>query len=171
MQSGTPGYMAPEVMLQRNHSYNADFFALGVIATECMTGKRPYKGKSKDKIRDAILASQAEVKIERGDPWDDYPQEAADFINACIQKNPRERIQNFEEIKSHPYFNGFDWEGLLNKTIEPIYIPSADLIHNIDRKNVDDFDYEDAELLKEHIRELNTKEGQEIFARFNYNLD
>ena len=56
IESGTPAYMAPEIMLSRNHNYSADFFALGVIACECMTGKRPYKGKNKEKIRDAMLA-------------------------------------------------------------------------------------------------------------------
>lgn len=45
--SGTPGYMAPEIMLNQNHGLNSDFFALGVIATELMTGKRPYRGKNK----------------------------------------------------------------------------------------------------------------------------
>jgi serine/threonine protein kinase len=37
--SGTPGYMAPEVICKTNHSYPVDFFALGVIAYELMTGK------------------------------------------------------------------------------------------------------------------------------------
>lgn len=46
VKSGTPGYMAPEVMLGQNHSFEADYFALGVIAHECCTGKRPYKGKT-----------------------------------------------------------------------------------------------------------------------------
>jgi serine/threonine protein kinase len=30
--SGTPGYMAPEVLCRQNHSYEADYFAVGVIA-------------------------------------------------------------------------------------------------------------------------------------------
>jgi serine/threonine protein kinase len=30
--SGTPGYMAPEVMCRKNHSYTADYFAVGVMA-------------------------------------------------------------------------------------------------------------------------------------------
>ena len=30
--SGTPGYMAPEVICKMNHSYPVDFFALGVMA-------------------------------------------------------------------------------------------------------------------------------------------
>jgi protein kinase A len=37
--SGTPGYMAPEVICKTNHSFPVDFFALGVIAYEFMTGR------------------------------------------------------------------------------------------------------------------------------------
>lgn len=37
--SGTPGYMAPEVMCCQDHSYGVDHFALGVIAYELMMGK------------------------------------------------------------------------------------------------------------------------------------
>jgi len=36
--SGTPGYMAPEVMCRHNHGVAADYFAVGVIAFECMMG-------------------------------------------------------------------------------------------------------------------------------------
>ena len=36
--SGTPGYMAPEVICRMNHSFEADFFALGVIVYEMMMG-------------------------------------------------------------------------------------------------------------------------------------
>lgn len=37
--SGTPGYMAPEVMCRQNHGIAADYFALGVIAYEFMIGR------------------------------------------------------------------------------------------------------------------------------------
>lgn len=37
--SGTPGYMAPEVICRRDHSFPVDFFALGIIAYEMMLGK------------------------------------------------------------------------------------------------------------------------------------
>jgi serum/glucocorticoid-regulated kinase 1/serum/glucocorticoid-regulated kinase 2 len=51
--------MAPEVMCKNNHGIAADYFAIGVIAWECMFGRRPYQGKSRKEIRDAILAKQA----------------------------------------------------------------------------------------------------------------
>ena len=71
--------MAPEVMCRQNHGVAADYFALGVIAYECMLGKRPYQGRTRKEIRDQILAKQAMVKIQ------DLPQgwsiNAVDFIN------------------------------------------------------------------------------------------
>ena len=50
--SGTPGYMAPEVMCRQNHSFEVDYFAMGVIVYEFMLGKRPYYGRSRKEIRD-----------------------------------------------------------------------------------------------------------------------
>lgn len=37
--SGTPGYMAPEVVLGRQHGFTADYFALGIILHELMFGR------------------------------------------------------------------------------------------------------------------------------------
>jgi serine/threonine protein kinase len=42
--SGTPCYMAPEILLRQPHSYSSDFFAVGVIVHEMMTGRLPYPG-------------------------------------------------------------------------------------------------------------------------------
>ena len=50
--SGTPGYMAPEVLCRQNHSFSVDYFALGVIAYELMLRRRPYSGRSRKEIRD-----------------------------------------------------------------------------------------------------------------------
>jgi serine/threonine protein kinase len=50
--SGTPGYMAPEVMFRTNHSYEVDYFAMGIILFELMTGSRPYYGKDRKEIRE-----------------------------------------------------------------------------------------------------------------------
>ena len=49
--SGTPGYMAPEVITRDQHSFPVDFFALGVIAYECMLG-RVKKSLLRDRIAD-----------------------------------------------------------------------------------------------------------------------
>lgn len=62
--SGTPGYMSPEVICHKNHTYMTDYFALGVMAYEFMLGRRPYNGRNRKEIREAILTKQAEVKLD-----------------------------------------------------------------------------------------------------------
>ena len=77
--SGTPGYMAPEVMCAQNHSFQVDYFALGVMAFEFMFGFRPYLGKSRKEIKDLVLSKQ--VQIKKQDIPDNWSIDAADFIN------------------------------------------------------------------------------------------
>ena len=150
LTSGTPGYMAPEAMLNRNQKWAADFFALGVIAHECMTGKRPYRGKNKNQIRDKILAEQAVVEIKEGCAWDDYPQEAADFINKCILKDQKARISSLKEVKEHPWFQNFDWDACLNQTMVPLYVPANDIDKNVDKANAA-IEFDDQLALEEFI--------------------
>ena len=56
--------MAPEVICRQNHTVVADYFALGVIVYEFMTGNRPYQGKTRKDIRDSILAKQVQIKMQ-----------------------------------------------------------------------------------------------------------
>lgn len=108
--SGTPGYMAPEVMCRQNHGVSVDYFAMGVIAYECMLGKRPYQGKDRKEIRDHILAKQ--VQIKKIDVPSCWSNEAADFINKLIQRKPVSRLGGLngpQEVKEHPWIRDFDW--------------------------------------------------------------
>lgn len=83
--SGTPGYMAPEVMCRQNHTGAVDFFALGVIGYEFMLGRRPYVGKTRKDIRDMMFATQ--VSIKKNQIPEGWSIEAADFINKVISSN------------------------------------------------------------------------------------
>ena len=78
--------MAPEVMCRVNNTTCVDYFAVGVMAYECMFGRRPYVGKSRKEIRDHIL--QKQVQIKKGDVPRNWSIEAADFINKMIQRKP-----------------------------------------------------------------------------------
>ena len=80
--SGTPGYMAPEVMCRQNHGVAVDYFALGVLIFEFMMGRRPYIGKTRKEIRDKIFEKQ--VVLKKADLPEGWSLEAADFINKLI---------------------------------------------------------------------------------------
>lgn len=84
--SGTPGYMAPEVMCKQNHGVSVDYYALGIIAYECMMGRRPYNGKGRREIRDMILARQ--IRIDPNEAPPGWSTDAVDFINGLIKRKP-----------------------------------------------------------------------------------
>ena len=122
--SGTPGYMAPEVMCRQNHTYAVDYFALGVMAYEFMMGKRPYVGRNRKEIRDMIFSKQ--VQIKRNELPDGWSLEAADFINKCLQRKPGNRLglNGPAEVKQHIWLRDYDWQSLMEKTLEAPFKPA-----------------------------------------------
>ena len=124
---------------------------MGVIGFECMTGKRPFKGKDKNKIRDRMMEGQVSVKVEKD--WNDYPEAAADFINSLIKIKPQDRIGSLDEVKAHPWFKDFDWKACVNRSMVPLYIPEAGK-DNFDEKNVNEHVYTDLKLIEEYEKEL-----------------
>ena len=167
--SGTPGYMAPEVMLRKNHGLAADYFAVGVIAYECMLGHRPYVGKNRREIRDQILSRQAQVKnFEIPVNWS---SQSAEFINACLLRNPDERIgatRGTIELKSHAWFDGFRWDLLASKQLQSPIVPDTRL-DNFDAAHVNNPEWKDAELVKEAEQQLRHDSVQKLFESYYYN--
>ncbi|OMJ84213.1 hypothetical protein SteCoe_14700 [Stentor coeruleus] len=133
--SGTPGYMAPEVIFRQNHGIAADYFAVGVILYELMMGRRPYIGRDRKEIRDQMISRQARVsEIPEG-----WTMEAVDFINKLIQRKSSSRLGNkgFGEISSHPWLKDFPWKDLSLGALTSPYIPRSQ--DNFDPRNLGDW--------------------------------
>jgi protein kinase A len=122
--SGTPGYMAPEVMCRQNHGIAVDYFALGVILFELMLRRRPYTGKDRKEIRDFILSKQVQVRLSDIPPG--WSIEAGDFINKLIQRKTSKRLgtQGSLEVKSHPWLSDFNWDSLYIGALPSPFIPT-----------------------------------------------
>ena len=100
--SGTPGYMAPEVLCRQNHGIAVDYYALGIITYELMLVKRPYNGKNRKDIREQILSRQVLVTPTETS----WSHEAIDLINLLIQRKPVNRLglNGSKDVKNHPWF-------------------------------------------------------------------
>lgn len=127
--SGTPGYMSPEVMLRTDHSFVSDFYAVGIIMYEFVVGQRPYKGKDRQEIREALKESQMVLNPE--DAPNGVTDLYVDLVNGLIQRDPQERLGagGVEEIKEHPFFDGFDWVSLEKMRAIPPYKPKVEENH------------------------------------------
>ena len=131
--SGTPGYMAPEVILIQNHGPPSDFFALGVIGYEFMLGFRPYLGRGRKEIKNLIIAKQA--RINKEELPENWSENSMDFINALLQRRPKKRLgyKGVEEIKQHPWMKNIKWDLLYKKELEAPFIPPTNK-ENFDKK-------------------------------------
>ena len=155
--SGTPGYMAPEVLSGQSHTFSVDYYALGIICYELMMGNRPYLGDNRNEIKEKILAKQ--IVIKNHEIPDGWSNEAADFINNLIQRKPASRLghNGINHIKNHKWFNNFSWSDLYNMKITSPYIPS-------DLDNFDDNFCSQADYISDHQQEKYNK----IKASENY---
>jgi serine/threonine protein kinase len=129
--SGTPGYMAPEVLLGQNHSFTVDFYAIGIIGYEFLMGERPYIGKNRKEIKNLVL--NKEVSIDNKDK--SWTNDCMDFINRCLKRDATKRLgynNGIKELKNHPWFTKYDWLNLYNKKLVAPYVPKKG--KNFDKK-------------------------------------
>ena len=61
---GTMGYMSPEQLLGQEVDERTDTFAVGVLAMECLTGRRPFAGLSFQELLHATLHQEAALPGE-----------------------------------------------------------------------------------------------------------
>lgn len=120
--SGTPGYMAPEVMCRQNHGIEVDYFALGVLTFEFMTGRRPFVGRNRKEIKDSIMSRQ--IQLKRSDVPPGWSMESVDFVNKLIQRKADQRLgfNGPSEVKNHQWLRDFQWKKLLEKSIDAPYV-------------------------------------------------
>ena len=126
--SGTPGYMSPETIFQKKHSFPSDFFSLGVICYEMMMKKRPYMGKNRQEIKQKMAAEF--VQIKKSEIPEGWSQEFADFTNKLLEKNIDNRLgsKGINELKNHPWLKYYDWKNLYLMKEKPLFIPPKKLI-------------------------------------------
>ena len=160
--SGTPGYMAPEVLMALNHSFPVDFFAIGIIGYEFMMGERPYLGKTRKEIKQLVLKRQA--RIEREDIPEGWSLESVDFINKCLKRKESRRLgyrNGIIELKNHSWFKDFDWESLLNKTMQAPFVPKKS--GNYDKKYCELIEKISDTTLERYNDYLNQKNFRHVF--------
>ena len=130
--SGTPGYMSPEVMNAENHSFTADFFAIGVIGYEFLMGFRPYNGKNRKEIKEKIFGEKVEITLnQKKKGWSD---DVIDFINKLLERNKDLRLganKGFQELKEHQWLKYYPWDELEQKILPAPFVPEE--IDNFDK--------------------------------------
>ncbi|XP_065156366.1 cGMP-dependent protein kinase, isozyme 2 forms cD4/T1/T3A/T3B isoform X3 [Atheta coriaria] len=133
---GTPEYVAPEVILNKGHDIGADYWSLGVLMFELLTGTPPFAGSDPMKTYNIILKGIDAIEFPRN-----ITRNAAALIKKLCRDNPAERLGyqkgGISEIQKHKWFDGFNWEGLCNRSMEPPIKPVVK--HVTDTSNFDEY--------------------------------
>ncbi|XP_059221357.1 cGMP-dependent protein kinase, isozyme 2 forms cD4/T1/T3A/T3B isoform X1 [Stomoxys calcitrans] len=133
---GTPEYVAPEVILNRGHDISADYWSLGVLMFELLTGTPPFTGSDPMRTYNIILKGIDAIEFPRN-----ITSNARNLIKKLCRDNPAERLGyqrgGISEIQKHKWFDGFYWWGLQNRTLEPPIKPTVKSV--TDTTNFDDY--------------------------------
>jgi serine/threonine protein kinase len=117
---GTPQYLAPEVLLRQGYDKMIDWWSLGCIMYEMLTGRLPFAIKRGVKMSMKIYEKKVLFPCN-------INSEAKDLIEKLLVINPKERLgegnEDKDDIKDHPFFQGVDWDSAYEKKLKPPFIP------------------------------------------------
>ncbi|KAM7304743.1 microtubule-associated serine/threonine-protein kinase 3-like [Ixodes scapularis] len=115
--AGTIPYMAPEILKRRPYGRSADWWSVGIVMYKLMTGRVPFRGKTKQMLRERIITAPLKwPRVEEHKHSATTP--AKDMTYRMLKKNPVERLGsvNYNELKTHPFFDRFNWRVLYTNT-------------------------------------------------------
>ncbi|KAF7541050.1 hypothetical protein G7Z17_g12057 [Cylindrodendrum hubeiense] len=135
---GSPDYMAPEVLRGEEYDYTVDYWSLGCMLFEALTGFPPFAGATPDETWRNLKHWKEVLKRP---VWEDpnyfLSNRTWNFICTCINSKSR-RFSNIKDIYDHHYFAEVDWE-TLRQTRAP-FVPELD--SETDAGYFDDFSNE-----------------------------
>ncbi|GBG33508.1 Protein kinase, putative [Hondaea fermentalgiana] len=121
---GTPEYLAPEVLFRSGHGTAVDWWSLGILLFEMLTGLPPWYSKNRHEMfdgicrRELVFPDSTSVHISTA---------AKDLIRGLLQKDPRHRFGTgpVEVIKYHDFFRDIDLDAVLAKDVPVPWKPDA----------------------------------------------
>ena len=119
---GTPHYIAPEILRGRGYSLSCDFWSLGICMYEIFYGKYPFGNYANE-----VLEVYKEIlKNTFSFPNDSNKVAKANMLITCLlNKKVNERICNVSSLKKKPFFEGFQFDKLIDLRLKPPFKPTT----------------------------------------------
>lgn len=118
---GTPEYLAPELLYGHGYNKTVDWWTLGVLLYEMLTGLPPFYHEDVNVMYNKILHDPLQFPTDKRI----MPPAAQDLLTRLLDRRPEHRLgaKGAQEIKAHPFFHGIDWRKLLQRKYEPAFKP------------------------------------------------
>lgn len=129
---GTPEYLAPELLSGHGYTKCVDWWTLGVLLYEMMTGLPPFYDENTNEMYRKILSDPLRFPEEVG-------SEARSLLTQLLNRDPAKRlgVNGAQEIKNHPFFSRhIDFKKMWQKKVPPPFKPAV--ASAIDTSNFDE---------------------------------
>lgn len=116
---GTPVYLAPEILEGEGYGKDVDWWCLGNLIYEMITGTPPFFART-------VHATLAKIKRTEYHVPSNMSEPAKAIVAGFLNPNPTKRLGhggNIVAIKGQTFFKGTNWEALEQKKITPPFIP------------------------------------------------
>ena len=118
---GTPEYLAPEILNRQGHGRGVDWWSLGALLYEMLTGLPPFYCQDRERLFEKIRKSELHYPAS-------LSSNSKHVLRGLLTKDPTRRLgsgpKDAEEIKPHPFFASIDWEKLQRGEITPPWAPT-----------------------------------------------
>ncbi|XP_047330605.1 serine/threonine-protein kinase AtPK2/AtPK19-like [Impatiens glandulifera] len=119
---GTMEYMAPEILLSKGHDKNADWWSVGILLYEMLTGQPPFAHSNKKKLQEKIMNEKLKLPPR-------LTGEAHSLLKGLLQKDPSKRLgsgaRGSDDIKTHKWFKSTNWKKLETRELLPKFKPDV----------------------------------------------
>ncbi|XP_046840899.1 ribosomal protein S6 kinase beta-1-like [Xenia sp. Carnegie-2017] len=119
---GTIEYMAPEILTRSGHGKAVDWWSLGALMYDMLTGAPPFCGENRKKTIDKILKGRLQLP-----PY--LTPEAKDLLRKLLKRRSHLRfgggVDDAHPIKKHNFFRHVNWDHLVARKTEPPFKPSV----------------------------------------------
>ncbi|KAJ8409092.1 hypothetical protein AAFF_G00241130 [Aldrovandia affinis] len=113
---GTEHYIAPEIFQRKEYSFPVDWWSLGVLVFEMLTGDSPFQGENDDELSMSVCRDTPEYPTS-------INQESKDLLEKLLERDATNRLGVAGDIRAHPFFDAIDWPALERKEVEPPFKP------------------------------------------------
>lgn len=145
---GSAEYMAPEMILRSGHSFAIDYYSLGALLYELVTGLPPYYTKNHDELQESIICKQISFP-----PHVPLSSEIKDLLERLLKKEEKYRLGSYvgiKEILFHPWVGKVNAPAVLAKQLPPPHAPKLE-DYNFDTSELGDDEQEFTALVHEDI--------------------
>ncbi|XP_050073063.1 ribosomal protein S6 kinase beta-2 [Anopheles maculipalpis] len=131
---GTIEYMAPEILTRSGHGKAVDWWSLGALMYDMLTGTPPFCADNRKKTVDAILKDKLNI------PGYLTP-DSRDLIRRLMKRQVSQRLgsgpTDGQAVRAHPFFKNVNWDDVVKRRLDPPIKPvlvSEDDVSQFDTK-------------------------------------